>query len=78
MIDAESPFCVTADEGLRGKKVIKLKDICDQAMDMAPCVKTCFVYKRTGGPVTMKEGRDVCRREGCVDAPLLPLRADAI
>lgn len=59
MVDAQSPFVVTADEGLRGKKVITLKKICDDAM--APCdfIKTCFVFKRTGGDVTMKEGRDV-------------------
>mmetsp|Transcript_139973 Transcript_139973/g.247340 ORF Transcript_139973/g.247340 Transcript_139973/m.247340 type:complete len:661 (+) Transcript_139973:61-2043(+) len=59
MVDAQSPFVVTADEGLRGKKVITLKKICDDAM--APCdfIKTCFVFKRTGGEITMKEGRDV-------------------
>jgi acetyl-CoA synthetase len=59
ILDAASPFVVTADEGLRGKKVIKLKDICDEAMAQSPCVKNCFVFKRTGGPVTMQEPRDV-------------------
>merc|ERR1719160_707100 len=65
ILDAQSPFVVTADEGLRGKKVIKLKEICDAAMDESPCVTTCFVYKRTGGPVTMKEGRDVWASDCC-------------
>jgi len=63
IIDANSPFVVTADEGIRAKKVIALKDICDVAMEQSPCVKTCFVFKRTGGAVNMKEGRDVWAKE---------------
>lgn len=59
IIDAESPFVVTADQGLRGKKVIALKQICDDAMAQCPCVKNCFVVKRTGADVNMQEGRDV-------------------
>jgi len=63
ILDAASPFIVTADEGLRGKKVIQLKNICDAAMDECPCVKTCFVFKRTGGNIQMKDGRDVWAQE---------------
>jgi len=63
ILDAASPFVVTADEGLRGKKVIALKNICDDAMAECPCVKTCFVYKRTGGAIKMQEGRDVWAAE---------------
>eukprot|EP00405_Crypthecodinium_cohnii_P022392 CAMPEP_0206482298 /NCGR_PEP_ID=MMETSP0324_2-20121206/38807_1 /ASSEMBLY_ACC=CAM_ASM_000836 /TAXON_ID=2866 /ORGANISM="Crypthecodinium cohnii, Strain Seligo" /LENGTH=661 /DNA_ID=CAMNT_0053960251 /DNA_START=69 /DNA_END=2054 /DNA_ORIENTATION=- len=60
MIDAQSPWVVTADEGLRGKKVIGLKKIADDAMEGCESfLKTCFVYRRTGGQVNMKEGRDV-------------------
>uniref|UniRef100_A0A7S2ATL1 Acetyl-coenzyme A synthetase n=1 Tax=Alexandrium andersonii TaxID=327968 RepID=A0A7S2ATL1_9DINO len=59
MVDAQSPMIVTADEGLRGKKAIPLKKVCDEAMEGCDFVQKCFVLKRTGGPVTMKEGRDI-------------------
>jgi len=59
MVDAQSPFVVTSDQGLRGKKVIELKKICDDAMTPCPFIKTCFVFKRTGSAVNMQEGRDV-------------------
>lgn len=59
ILDARSPFVVTADEGLRGKKVITLKKICDEAMAGLDFVTTCFTFKRTGGEVTMMPGRDV-------------------
>jgi acetyl-CoA synthetase len=59
MVDAQSPMVVTADQGLRGKKVIELKKICDDAMEGLDFVKTCFVFARTGAEVNMKEGRDV-------------------
>eukprot|EP00405_Crypthecodinium_cohnii_P010369 CAMPEP_0206440150 /NCGR_PEP_ID=MMETSP0324_2-20121206/12609_1 /ASSEMBLY_ACC=CAM_ASM_000836 /TAXON_ID=2866 /ORGANISM="Crypthecodinium cohnii, Strain Seligo" /LENGTH=666 /DNA_ID=CAMNT_0053907855 /DNA_START=39 /DNA_END=2039 /DNA_ORIENTATION=+ len=60
MVDAQSPWVATADEGLRGKKVIALKNICDDAMKGCESfINTCFVYRRTGGQVNMQEGRDV-------------------
>lgn len=59
IIDAQSPFVVTADEGVRGKKVIGLKKVCDDAMEGVPCISKCFVYKRTGGAIDMKDGRDI-------------------
>jgi len=51
---------LTADEGLRAKKVIKLKAVVDKALE-APecsCVTSVLVLKRTGGPVDWVEGRD--------------------
>jgi len=59
IVDARSAIIVTADEGVRGKKVIPLKNVCDEAMAGCDFVTTCFVLKRTGGNVTMKPGRDV-------------------
>ena len=51
---------LTADEGLRAKKVIKLKQTVDQALDdpSCACVTSCLVYKRTGAACGWVDGRD--------------------
>jgi len=59
MLDARSPWVVTADQGVRGRKITELKKITDEAMQGCDFIRTCFVYRRTGGQVSMKEGRDV-------------------
>lgn len=59
IIDARSPFLCTADEGIRGKKAIPLKKICDEAMSGLDFISNCFVFRRTGGDVSMQDGRDV-------------------
>ncbi|WP_026941816.1 acetate--CoA ligase [Hellea balneolensis] len=61
--DCESTFIITADEGLRGTKKVPLKANCDAACDIAGIVETVLTVKRTGGDVTMKEGRDVWLHE---------------
>ena len=45
--DCESDYVVTADEGVRGGKIIPLKKIADEAMMQCPNVKN-VVVKRTG------------------------------
>lgn len=66
----ESKCVITADEGLRGGRSVPLKANADLAMDKAGNVETCIVVKRTGGDITMKEGRDVWYHEAvaAVDA----------
>lgn len=58
--DSDSRIVITADEGLRGGRAVPLKKNVDTA---DPKVKggigTVIVVKRTGGHVTMQEGRDV-------------------
>ena len=57
--DCESDYVITADEGLRGGKIIPLKKIADEAMMQCPNVKKCIVVKRTGNQVNWDNERDV-------------------
>ncbi len=57
--DCESDYVVTADEGVRGGKIIPLKKIADEAMMQCPNVKKCVVVKRTGNQVNWDNERDV-------------------
>jgi len=49
---------VTQDEAWRRGTTIGLKRIADEAMESTPGVKRCLVVRRTGGDVSMTEGRD--------------------
>ena len=57
--DCESDYVITADEGVRGGKIIPLKKIADEAMMQCPNVKKCVVVKRTGNPVNWDNERDI-------------------
>ena len=57
--DCQSDYIITADEGIRGGKIIPLKKITDEALEQCPNVKKCIVVKRTGNQVNWVEGRDV-------------------
>ena len=57
--DCKSDYIITADEGIRGGKIIPLKKITDEALTQCPDVKKCVVVKRTGNEVNWVEGRDV-------------------
>ena len=50
---------VTADQSVRGGKVIELKRTVDAAVADCDCVKTVFVMSRTGVQVPWQDGRDV-------------------
>jgi acetyl-CoA synthetase len=58
--DAQAVAVITADEGVRGGKVIPLKKTVDAAL-AAGCdsIKRVFVLRRTGADVEMKQGRDL-------------------
>ena len=56
--DCDSRIVITADEGVRGGKPIALKRNVDEALEKCPGVRDVIVVRRTGGGVTMKEGRD--------------------
>ena len=57
--DCKSDYIITADEGVRGGKIIPLKKITDEALQNCPNVKKCIVVKRTGNEVNWIDGRDV-------------------
>ena len=60
IIDSECRVVLTADEGLRAKKVIKLKQTVDSALNSpdCSCVEAVLVHRRTGGEVGWVDGRD--------------------
>ena len=57
--DCKSEYIITADEGVRGGKVIDLKTITDEALMQCPNVKKCIVVRRTGNYVNMNNERDI-------------------
>ena len=57
--DCASEYMITADEGVRGGKVIPLKTIADEAIAKAPHVRKTVVVKRTGGDIAWHDDRDV-------------------
>ena len=56
--DCDSRLVITADEGLRAGRPVPLKANTDEALKKAPGVGDVIVVRRTGGKVTMQEGRD--------------------
>ena len=58
ILDCKSDFVVTADEGLRGGKLIPLKETVDKALLQCPNVKKCLIVKKTGKKINLVNGRD--------------------
>jgi acetyl-CoA synthetase len=56
--DCDSKLVITADEGVRGGRIVPLKTNVDEALKQAPGVETVLVVTRTGGGVPMQAGRD--------------------
>jgi acetyl-CoA synthetase len=66
--DCDSKLVITADEGVRGGKIVPLKHNVDEALAHAPGVDTVIVVTRTGAGVPMREGRDVVYEDEAANA----------
>jgi acetyl-CoA synthetase len=56
--DMECELLITQDEGWRKGNRVPLKRNADEALESAPSVGRVVVQRRTGGDVSMREGRD--------------------
>jgi acetyl-CoA synthetase len=78
--DCDSKLVITADEGLRGGKIVPLKANVDAALEACPGVETVIVVRRTGAPVAMTPVRDVdydqVRGKVSADCPPEPMGAE--
>ena len=66
IIDAGAKVVVTANEGMRGGKRLRLKETVDRAVDGLDLVTTVLVARRTDGEVAMRPGRDFWLDEECL------------
>ncbi|MEM1390141.1 MAG: acetate--CoA ligase [Pseudomonadota bacterium] len=79
--DCDSKFMITADEGLRGGRIVPLKVNADKACEIAgDMVEKVLVVRRTGNDVNMVEGRDIWLHEAQADVsddcPPEPMNAE--
>jgi acetyl-CoA synthetase len=72
IVDCQSTFVITADEGLRGGKPIPLKENTDKAIQIAGrdgvVVQKVVVVRRTAGKISWFDGRDVWYHEATAAA----------
>jgi acetyl-CoA synthetase len=80
ILDAECRTVITADEGVRGGKVVPLKQKVDKALQSCPNVSTVIVVERTQGEVDWVDGRDIwyhqALRDVSDDCPPEPMDAE--
>jgi len=63
ILDCESDFVITADQGLRGGKIIPLKKNIDHALQRTPQVRKVLMVRHTGKEVPFEPGRDLWYHE---------------
>ncbi len=84
IVDCESDFVITADEGVRGAKRIPLKANVDAAVEkvaeQGTEVRKVLVVKRTGGDINWVDGRDIWYHEEIekvsAECPCEPMNAE--
>jgi acetyl-CoA synthetase len=61
--DAKCKAVITSDEALRGKKIIPLKRMADEAVMACPSVEKVFISRRTGVKIPFYPQRDIWLEE---------------
>src|SRR6267142_1925298 len=78
--DCEAKALITADGFYRRGRVVKMKEVADEAVAQCPSVKTVIVYRRLGREIPWTQGRDRWWHEAVANqsdrAPALPVEAD--
>ncbi len=67
ILDSDCQAVITADEGVRGGKLIPLKANTDKALASCPNVHTVLVVKRTGNAIDWDDSRDLWYHEAIKD-----------
>ena len=60
ILDSDCQTVITADEGIRGGRIIPLKENVDIALKSCPAVHSVFVIRRTKAKIGWIDSRDVC------------------
>ncbi len=80
ILDSDCRVVITADEGLRGSKIIPLKVSTDKALEGCPNVHTLVVIRRTGNRVAWHDDRDCWYHDlvaaASPDCPPEPMEAE--
>lgn len=72
--DARCKMVITADQGVRGRKIIQLKRLVDEAVLACPTVKHVLVARRTGNKVPFYAPRDIWMDEAmAAERPYCPI-----
>ena len=67
--DSKCKALITQDTGVRGlKQDIPMKSNADKALEKCPSIDHCFVVRRTGAKVNMKNSRDIWWHETMKDS----------
>ena len=74
--DAQAKLVITSDGQNRRGSAMPLKPAVDEAVAQTPCVEHVLVVRRTGGEVTMVEGRDLWWHD-CVERQATTHQAEA-
>jgi acetyl-CoA synthetase len=69
IIDCKSSFLITADEGVRGERIIPLKANVDKALERCPDCNTVLVVQRTGNEIDWVKDRDFWWHEEALSVP---------
>ena len=59
ILDADCEIVITADEGVRGGKIVPLKSNVDEALEKCPKVRNTIVIKRTGNKINWNYDKDL-------------------